>query len=423
VQQKHKNAHLCCSEELPIVGAASARSRHPNYLLSAFHTLLLSIFGFGTTLPAHAKYEWALPQWLPEPVVPPDNPITAAKVLLGRYLFYDPRLSVSGTVACATCHQQRFAFSSGPRPIAGVSGHVPLRKAPTLTNVAYFPTLTWEDPHVHTLEEQMRTPLFYASPSEMGDGSSRRQTQLVRLFRSAPPYRTLFKQVFPDAKSPYTIRLMLKALASFERTLISYNSPYDRYAFEHQSDAISRDAKQGAALFFGEEVGCHHCHSGINFTPNFRAVDHQSSLPAYANIGLYNVNSASLYPARDLGLFNATAKRDDLGSFRIPTLRNISLTMPYMHDRSVASLSEVVDHYRVGGRYIRAGPNGGNGALNIHKSSYIQGFAISELQKRQLESFLNSLTDEGFIHDPRFSDPWNHQNVRQRSSTATAISN
>jgi cytochrome c peroxidase len=355
-------------------------------------------------------YEWNLPNWFPKPVVPSDNPMSAEKVKLGRYLFYDPRLSSDSKIACASCHQQRFAFSSGPRPVVGVSGRFPLRKAPSLANVAYYPALTWADPHINELEKQALIPMFNAHPSEMGSGQTQRKRRLVHLFETDPIYKGLFREAFPAKSFPYTLDSMQKALASFERTLISCDSPYDRYVYAHLADAISPDAKRGAELFFGEAIGCAHCHAGINLTQNFKSEAKPDSLPSYTNTGLYNVHGQNRYPSSDLGLYAVTGKLDEMGSFRIPTLRNVAITAPYMHDRSVKSLSAVIEHYRTGGRNIEGGHFAGNGALNIRKSSYMQGFAISASQRRQLESFLNSLTDDSLVLDERFANPWTSRN-------------
>ncbi|MCC6419714.1 MAG: di-heme enzyme [Gemmataceae bacterium] len=355
--------------------------------------------------PAGAADPYAgLPSWLPRPVIPADNPLTAEKVELGRRLFYDTRLSITGQLACATCHHQDRAFTDGLPLAVGATGEVHPRNSMTLTNVAYLPVLTWANPLLDHLERQALIPLFGETPIE--HGMTGREQQIFELFRTDPEYARLFPSAFPDAADPYTLGSMTRALASFQRTLISYDSPYDRYRYGRDPNAISEAAKLGERLFFSEEFECHHCHGGLNLTDNIRHERLAFAETAFHNTALYNVDGAGAYPAPNTGLREITGKPEHMGRFRTPTLRNIALTAPYMHDGSIPTLDAVLDHYREGGRTISEGPHAGVGRLSPLKDIFMVGFSLSPQNRTALLAFLESLTDEGFLRDPRFSDPF-----------------
>lgn len=351
------------------------------------------------------NFRWNLPANTPRPPIPADNPMTDDKVLLGRFLFYDKRLSSNGKISCSSCHRQEYAFSSGPTLTIGVSGQAPKRKAPSLGNVAYYPVLTWGNPSIDSLEKQVLVPLLNAKPREMGGNDRKRVDSLLALFRSDPIYRRLFRSAFPSQPNPYSLESMAMAIAAFERTLLSWDSPYDRYLREQRS-SMSAAAMEGAKLFFSDEVACHVCHAGPTLTRNFAQQGRTSDRPSFANVGLYNVAGKNEYPRGDRGLYEVTSRPEDHGAFRIPTLRNVAQTAPFMHDRSVSSLRSVLSNYSRGGRYLKGGPNRGDGARNAHKSSYMQGFELSSRQEQQLEAFLHSLTDASLLSKPEFGDPW-----------------
>jgi cytochrome c peroxidase len=199
---------------------------------------------------------------------------------------------------------------------------------------------------------------------------------------------------------------LTKAIASFERTLLSGGSPYDRYRTTLDERAITPAAHRGQDLFFSDQVGCFHCHAGINFT---QAVDFEKKVPTpieFHNTGLYNIDGRGAYPAPNTGVHAVTGKASDMGRFRPPTLRNIALTAPYMHDGSIATLDEVLSHYAAGGRTITSGPLTGIGSASPLRSSFITGFTLSDTDRADLLAFLDSLTDTAFTTDPRFSNPW-----------------
>ncbi|MEM7583997.1 MAG: MbnH family di-heme enzyme [Acidobacteriota bacterium] len=357
--------------------------------------------------PANASsYDWQLPPGFPQPSVPADNPMSAAKVELGRRLFYDSRMSETGRFACASCHRQELAFTDGRARAVGATGQFHPRSTMSLANVAYGASFAWADPTLHSLEEQARIPMFNRQPIELGvagDGS-----ELIARLATDREYPARFADAFPHEAPSQTLTIdnIVRSLAAFERTLISGRSPYDRLLYLDEREALSTEAWRGMRLFFSESLGCFKCHSDFNFSGPTRFVARPEADLAFHNTGLYNLGINGLYPVDNPGLFEHTHEPDDNGRFRAPTLRNIALTAPYMHDGSIATLSEVIDHYAAGGRTVISGPYAGIGSDNPHKSSLITGFSITAQQKRELIAFLDSLTDEAFITDPRFSNPF-----------------
>jgi cytochrome c peroxidase len=215
----------------------------------------------------------------------------------------------------------------------------------------------------------------------------------------------MFEQAYPGEAIDFPT--IIKALSSFVRSLVSLNSPFDRYAYDADDSALSESALRGMALFFSEKLECHHCHGGFNFTQSTVHQQQQLERNPFHNTGLYNVSPEGAYPAKDDGLYEITLNHQDHGKFRAPTLRNIALTAPYMHDGSIATLEDVIDFYAAGGRNILSGPYQGDGRQNPLKSPFIKGFKISEQEKQDLIAFLNALTDESFINNSAFSAPEN----------------
>jgi cytochrome c peroxidase len=350
-------------------------------------------------------YHWDLPKGFPKPRVPLDNPMSEAKARLGRYLFYDKRLSVNGAQSCATCHRQELAFTDGLAAPAGATGQFHSRSAMSLVNVAYNAVLTWSDPALRLLEKQAVIPMLGEHPVELGL-LGRQETVLDEL-RSDPVYRELFPQSFPEAKDPFTIASVAKALAAFERTIVSARSPYDRYYTGGDGNAISDAAKRGEALFFSDpKAGCYRCHGGFNFSDTTE-YEGSANLPvAFHNTGLYNLPGPYSYPRSNLGIYEHTRKLADVGKFKAPSLRNVALTAPYMHDGSVATLEDVLEHYAAGGRTIASGPYSGRGHDNPNKDARIAGIDLTVQNREDLLAFLRSLTDTEVLNDPRFSNPW-----------------
>ncbi len=331
-----------------------------------------------------ADFAWDLPHSFPKPVVPAGTQMSVAKVELGRYLFYDKRLSGNGTQSCATCHRQELAFTDGRATARGSTGQDHPRSAMSLVNIAYASSLTWSDPALHTLEEQALVPMTSQHPVELG----------FKQLPTDPLYRMLFPKAFPSVKDPFTLTYIADALAAFERTIIFARSPYDRFYYAGDRAAISDSAQRGQAIFFGE-ARCSRCHGGIDLTDG-----------EYHNTGLYNMPGTLHYPWPNLGIYLRTRKPQDAGRFRTPTLRNIALTAPYMHDGSIATLEEVLDHYASGGRVILTGPYAGNGHENPYLDSRMEVLKLTPQNRADLLAFLRSLTDTELTQDPRFSNPW-----------------
>ena len=354
----------------------------------------------GLAVAAPAPYVWDLPDWVPEPVVPTDNPMTAAKVELGRYLFYDRRLSVNQAMSCASCHQQARGFTDGKARSPGANGELGVRSAMALANVAYLPVLTWANPAQRRLETQLLIPLFGDNPIELGM-MGQEQTLFQRL-GADPLYRRLFHKAFPAKQGRIDLGTVSKAIACFERTLLSFNSPYDRYKHGGEEGAVSDSAKRGEDLFYGERLECSHCHGGFNFTDNVQHSKMKFPEVAFHNTGLYNTDGKGAYPSDNAGIRAVTADPDDEGKFRAPSLRNIAVTAPYMHDGSIATLEDVIRHH-----YALKGLAVFNGAQpSPLRDQFIEGFDISDAEVADLVAFLTSLTDELFLKDPRFADPW-----------------
>ena len=336
-------------------------------------------------------YQWHLPRGLPIPRVPADNPISQPKVDLGRHLFYDTRLSGNGTFACANCHQQAFAFTDGLARAVGSTGAEHVRSTMTLTNVAYNVTYGWADSGLRTLEAQMLVPMFNEHPIEMGIKGH--ETTIVGRFSNDPAMAAAFKAAFPGEQDPVSLSTIVKAIASFERTIVSADSPFDRYLYRDDKTAMSEAALRGKDLFFSNSLRCAECHASFNLSGPVTFEKATPVEPLFHNTGLYNVNGRGAYPASDRGLVDRTHQPADMGRFRAPTLRNIAVTAPYMHDGSIETLDAAIDHYASGG------------VKSPLKSNRIKGFVITPAQRKDLVAFLESLTDKSFLTNKAFGPP------------------
>ena len=343
-------------------------------------------------------FRWRLPDGFPRPVVPADNPMSPAKVELGRHLFYDKRLSENGTFACATCHQQSRAFADERAVGLGSTGELHTRGSMSLANVAYSPTLTWANPLVTDLERQALVPIFGDDPIELG---MMNVPEVEQRFRAIPEYEPLFAAAYADEQQPITMLNIQRAIAAFQRTLLSGDSAFDRYFNLGEQDALSEPAKRGMLLVTTNEdhrFECNHCHGGFNFTDHviWEGLDPKTSQPMFHQTGLYDIDGEGGYPAPNTGVHDTSQRLEDMGKFKAPTLRNIALTAPYMHDGSIATLEDVIDHYAKGGRARHPG----------RTDSLLQPFEITAQEKADIIAFLESLTDEGFLTNPAYSDPW-----------------
>jgi cytochrome c peroxidase len=298
-----------------------------------------------------------VPAGLPPFVWPASNPYTPEKAELGRYLYFDRRLSADATVSCATCHDPQHGFTDGAQSSTGIRGQKGTRSAPTILNRAYSLAQFW-DGRAATLEEQVIVPM--ESPIEMGNTHQAVVTTLAAI----PGYRAMFAKVF--GSDAIDIERVSMAIACFERTVLSGNSAYDRYK-RGISTALTAEQVRGMSVFF-DKASCDRCHQGSNFTLN-----------AYANEGI-----GTDKPDPDVGRYAVTHDRRDWGAFKIPTLREVEHTAPYMHDGSLQTLEDVVEFYNKGG------------IPNRNLDSNIRPLHLSEQQKQDLVTFLKSLSGEGW---------------------------
>jgi cytochrome c peroxidase len=272
-------------------------------------------------------YAWKLPRNFPAPRVPADNPMTVEKVDLGRHLFYDARLSSNGTQSCSSCHQQELAFTEGRGRAVGSTGQVHPRGSMSLVNVAYAAALTWGNPSMKRLEEQALVPMFGEQPVELG--LQRPGTAVLQRLRGEPRYQPLFERAFGIDSELYTIEHVTQALASFERSIISASSPWDRYHNERVDDAISPAARRGETLYFSQPLSCFRCHGGFTFSGAVDFEGRRETEVEFHNTGLYNLAGALSYPSPNTGIYEITRRPEDVGKFKAPTLRNIAVTARY----------------------------------------------------------------------------------------------
>ena len=332
----------------------------------------------------HIPFE-PVPYHLEEPegfvrmVIPADNPLTVEGVTLGRRLFYDPILSADSSLSCATCHLPESSFAE-PRAVStGIAGRKGTRNALSLANVGYYYNGLFWDGRAGTLEEQAIHPVLHFS--EMGSDWKDVEARLQQHIE----YPTLFRRAFGiESTSQIERGLVAKALAQFQRTLISSNAKFDQV--QRGETSFTASERRGWEIFFdfpGElpAAECGHCHAD----------------PLFSNLEFFN---NGLDAAPDLGRHpspgrsSVTKRRSDRGKFRTPTLRNIELTAPYMHDGRFKTLEEVVDHYVSGGHY----------AENV--SPNVRPLALSQRDKTDLIAFLRTLTDSVFVNNPAFQNPF-----------------
>ncbi len=332
---------------------------------------------------APTPYSLEVPDYFPAPILDPDNPLSEEGIELGRRLFYDVSIfSTDGNMSCATCHKQELAFTDGLGRAIGVRGEAGPRSAMSLVNLAFNPNgFNWDgreeklfNQAIHPVEDMLELDNDWE--------------EVIRKLRDHEDYPARFRAAFGiDRVDQIDRELTTKALAQFERTIISANSKFDRVVYQN-ADFFTEEEQLGAdSLFFVENVppgilhpGCGHCHNAPTFGDN-----------KFKNNGIED--AASLDDIIDKGYGDVTGNRFDNGKFRTPTLRNIALTAPYMHDGRFETLEEVIDHYASGGHNLE------------NEDPNITGFTLTERQKKALLAFLNTLTDEKLLTDPRYADP------------------
>ena len=307
-----------------------------------------------------------VPSGLVPIIWPDDNPYTPAKAELGWLLFFDPRLSADGTVSCASCHSPKYGFGDGAPVSTGIKGQKGGRSAPTVINRVYGALQFW-DGRAPSLEEQAKGPI--ANPIEMTveKDMNKAHQACVECLRAIPGYRQRFKEVFGTEE--FTIDHIAKAIATFERCVLSGNSPYDRYN-DGDKKAMSESAVRGMDLFFSRKTRCSSCHDGAALTLN-----------RFANVGI-----GMDKPNPDLGRYNVSKDESDKGAFKTPGLRDIANTAPYMHDGSLKTLEEVVEHYDKGG------------VPNPWLHADVRPLKLTVQEKKDLVEFMKSLSGEGWQH-------------------------
>ena len=318
-------------------------------------TLLLGLLFFTLTSTGEKVKLIDTPLGFPKINVPNDNPITKAKIDLGEKLFFEKLLSRDSSISCASCHNPSYAFTDGLQKARGIKDREVTRNTPTLTNIAYN-TSFLRDGVNPSLEAQVIVPIHEKNEFDF------HILLVAERLKKKKEYVSLFEKAFGEIPSP---KLISNAIATYERTLISGNSRYDKFMFHKDSSALSNKEIRGMRLF--DKLNCNSCHSGFNFS-NGEVV----------NNGLYENYD-------DLGKMRVTLDSKDRGSFKVPTLRNIALTSPYMHDGSLKTLEEVINHYAKGGEN------------NENKDKRVVPFKLNNEEKLELMAFLQSLTDSSFI--------------------------
>jgi cytochrome c peroxidase len=303
------------------------------------------------------------PLGLPPVQWPEDNPYSAAKAELGRFLYFDTRLSSDSTISCASCHAPEKAFADGNPVSTGIGGQKGGRSAPTVINRAYSTQQFW-DGRAPSLEEQAKGPI--ANPIEMTSEKSTDEAHaaVVKRLKGVPGYVKMFEKAFGGKE--ITIDHVAKAIATFERTVYSGNAPFDRYN-EGDKKAMSESQIRGMDIFFNK-AACDSCHLGFNFTDG-----------SFENIGI-----GMDKPKPDLGRYEVSKKEEDKGAFKTPTLREVTHHAPYMHDGSLKTLADVVEHYNKGG------------IKNKYLNERIKPLNLSEQDKKDLVEFLKALSGEGW---------------------------
>jgi len=306
-----------------------------------------------TTTARAGEFRWQLPAGFPEPAVPAHNPMSAAKVALGARLFADPRLSINGQYSCQSCHSPERAFTDGLARSRGALGDELPLNAPTLLNVAYNSSLGWRDANLRTLEQQMHGPMFNKDPRELGLAG--REALVESALLADGDMVRAFGAAFPGLSQPVSMDNVIRAIAAYERTLFAGNSAFDRYVYGGDHHALSERQKAGMQLFYSARTGCAACHGGVNFAGAWVDRDHPEAEPVFADTGT--------------GV-----------AVRVPTLRNLPVTAPYMHDGRFPGLDQVLDHYESLAADPAADPR-------------LRRAPLTTAERAQLREFLLSLAD------------------------------
>jgi cytochrome c peroxidase len=338
---------------------------------------------------------------LPPVPIPADNPQTPAKIQLGDKLFHDKRFSIDGTVSCANCHNDNLAFTDGLQFSVGHHGLVGTRNAPTVLNAAYYKDQFW-DGREPDLENQSKQP-----PVNPVEGGLANHEPILEVVRTDPEYRSAFQAVFDVSPEQLNLQHVAKAIASFERTLVAGNSAFDRYWFKGETGAMNEAQVRGFNLFIGQ-ARCVSCHTieqdhalftdnrfhnigvGINHIQEDVPRLTKAFLEAKYKGGDVDKMVLSDKKSSELGRFAVTDELDQIGAFKTPTLRNVDLTAPYMHDGSLKTLKDVVIHYNNGGA------SQPRDRVNDFLSGGIRPLNLTDEQMDDLVAFMKALTSSKF---------------------------
>ena len=333
------------------------------YCIAVLCVLIVCIsYSKQTVPPGDDEIIMPIPAGFPLMEVPLDNQYSQIRWQLGKRLFYDKALSKNNTISCASCHRQGFAFSDSVAFSQGDEAAAGTSNAPTLTNIGYHPYFT-RGGSVPTLEMQVLVPI--QEHNEFNTSI----LDITEKLKQDSSYRSMSTVAYGREISPFVIT---RALACFERSLVSGNSRFDQYYYQGNAGKLDKEELKGMKLFYSRRTNCSGCHSGFNFT-NY----------SFENNGLY-------LDYADSGRMRFTHKENDRAKFKVPTLRNIELTAPYMHDGSMKTLEQVVDHYNSGG------------VNHPGKSGLIKPMHLTVQEKKQLVAFLRSLTDYSLITNKNF---------------------
>lgn len=308
------------------------------------------------------EYFLKVPIGFPDPNIPDDNKLTRSRIALGKQIFYDPILSKDSTRSCGSCHNQYLAFADSSAVSFGIEQKAGTRNSPSIANVAYQKALLREG-GVPTLEMQVLVPI------QDHNEFNYNMLLIVDRMKRIPAYVEAAQKAYNREIDPFVIT---RSIAAFERTLLSGNSPFDQWFYQKKNIAVGDDVKRGYSLFTNERLNCIKCHNGFLFTDQ-----------SFTNNGLHMD-----YP--DSGRIRLTGLDVDRAVFKVPSLRNVGLTPPYMHDGSFKTLDAVIDHYQTGGK------------THPNKSIFLKPFMLSVQERLDLIAFLNSLTDLEFIKNPEF---------------------
>ena len=333
----------------------------PSFLLPVCIGLLLFVGACrsdkGEIIPAddsNSIIRLQVPTGFPYPTIPADNQPTKNRIELGKKLFFDPILSRDTTISCSSCHHTDKKFTDGLAFSNGINGNQTLRNSMSLLNCAYLPSMFW-DGGIPSLEQQVLAPI--ESPLEMDYDINK----VVARLNNDPIYTQLFLKAYKQLPSTYTLT---RAIACYERTLFTSTSRFDDYLYNNITTSLNLSEKNGMIIFMGERGECFHCHGEYNFTDY-----------SFKNNGLY------LFYA-DSGRARITLNQSDVGKFKVPSLRNVEFTAPYMHDGSMATLQEVIEHYDTGG------------LPHPNKSGLLKPLNLTAQEKQDLVNFLKALSDQ-----------------------------